>query len=171
MKLLWAHSEFPFQKLIGIFAAISSLMRANVRREEVPAHVLDDIGIYLLISKWEWQCQCGVRVLCVADKVATFSRGRCMSLPHLVINFLQVSYSVLGTNFDSEILRDENSRNKISTSCDNSFRRYWRRSEHNTHSRGINMHSFLWKDADATKLKPASQYQCGFVLRRKGKIS
>lgn len=64
-------------------------------------------------------------MLCVADKVATFSRGLCISLPHLVINFLQVSYSVLGTNFDSEILRDVNSGNKISTSCD-SFRRYWR---------------------------------------------
>lgn len=49
-----------------------------------------------------------------------------MSLPHLVINFLQVSYSVLGTNFDSEILRDVNSGNKISISCDSIFRRYWR---------------------------------------------
>lgn len=63
MELLWAQSEFPFQKLIGIFADISSLMRANVRRDEVPASVLDDIGVYLLISKREQQCQRVARVL------------------------------------------------------------------------------------------------------------
>lgn len=53
VQLLWAHSEFPFRKLIGIFADISSLMRANVRRDEVPASVLDGVGMYLLISKRE----------------------------------------------------------------------------------------------------------------------
>lgn len=101
VQLLWAHSEFPFQELIGIFADISSLMRANVRRDEVPASVLDDTGIYLLISKWEQQCQSVVRVLCVADEAPHILQGRCKSLPQLVILFLQVSYLVLGTNSDN----------------------------------------------------------------------
>lgn len=46
VQLLWAHREFPFWKLSGIFADISSLMRANVRRDEVPASVLDGVGMY-----------------------------------------------------------------------------------------------------------------------------
>lgn len=86
VQLLRAHSGFPFQELIGIFADISSLMRANVRRDEVPASVLDDTGIYLLISKREQQCQSVVRVLCVADE-APQSPGEMNVSPPVIHSF------------------------------------------------------------------------------------
>lgn len=43
--------------------------------------------------------------------------------------------------------------------------------ELNTQSRDINMKNFLWKDADATKMKAASQCQFGlFCFLKKKKV-
>lgn len=58
-----------------------------MRRDEVPASVLDDVGIYLLISKWEQQCQRAVGVLCAAEKVP-HSLGE-------ILNYSFIFYRVL----------------------------------------------------------------------------